>query len=63
MHVPPLPCSTGLRLIQLLPVNDTGVYGMWWDSYPYSTVSVFALHPLVSCSPCTLLLYWLSTAT
>ncbi|CAL8472202.1 g11744 [Coccomyxa elongata] len=36
----------GLRMIQLLPVNDTGVYNMWWDSYPYSSVSVFALHPL-----------------
>ncbi|KAK9847329.1 hypothetical protein WJX84_006047 [Apatococcus fuscideae] len=37
---------TGIRLIQLLPVNDTSVYLMWWDSYPYSCVSVFALHPL-----------------
>uniref|UniRef100_A0A7S3QVA9 4-alpha-glucanotransferase n=2 Tax=Dunaliella tertiolecta TaxID=3047 RepID=A0A7S3QVA9_DUNTE len=35
----------GLRLVQLLPVNDTGVYNTWWDSYPYSTLSVFALHP------------------
>ncbi|GFR48695.1 hypothetical protein Agub_g10651, partial [Astrephomene gubernaculifera] len=35
----------GLRLIQLLPVNDTCVYGTWWDSYPYSTLSVHALHP------------------
>ncbi|KAK9799848.1 hypothetical protein WJX73_009580 [Symbiochloris irregularis] len=40
-------CSAiGLRLIQLLPVNDTTVYNMWWDSYPYCSVSVFALHPL-----------------
>lgn len=30
----------GLRMIQLLPVNDTSVYNMWWDSYPYSSVSV-----------------------
>jgi 4-alpha-glucanotransferase len=30
----------------VLPVNDTSVYRMWWDSYPYSTLSVFALHPL-----------------
>lgn len=36
----------GLRLLQLLPVNDTSVHGMWWDSYPYSSLSVFALHPL-----------------
>lgn len=38
--------SSGLRLIQVLPVNDTTVYRMWWDSYPYSCVSVHALHPL-----------------
>jgi hypothetical protein len=32
-------------LPQVLPVNDTCVYNMWWDSYPYSSVSVHALHP------------------
>jgi 4-alpha-glucanotransferase len=32
-----------MRLIQLLPVNDTSVYQMWWDSYPYSSLSVRAL--------------------
>jgi len=26
-------------------VNDTCVYNMWWDSYPYSSLSVHALHP------------------
>jgi hypothetical protein len=31
--------------LQVLPVNDTCVYNMWWDSYPYSSVSVHALHP------------------
>lgn len=31
--------------MQVLPVNDTCVYNMWWDSYPYSSVSVHALHP------------------
>ena len=30
-------------MIQLLPVNDTSVYNMWWDSYPYSSVSVSSL--------------------
>lgn len=29
----------------MLPVNDTCVYNMWWDSYPYSSLSVHALHP------------------
>lgn len=32
-------------MIQLLPVNDTSVYNMWWDSYPYSSVSVWLLLP------------------
>lgn len=27
--------KTGMRLVQLLPVNDTSVNMMWWDSYPY----------------------------
>ena len=33
-------------VVQILPVNDTGVHGSWRDSYPYSSRSVFALHPL-----------------
>lgn len=33
-------------VVQILPVNDTGVNGSWRDSYPYSSRSVFALHPL-----------------
>jgi 4-alpha-glucanotransferase len=37
--------AAGMHLLQLLPVNDTCVHGMWWDSYPYSSISVFALHP------------------
>ena len=36
----------GLRVVQLLPVVDTTRTGTWEDSYPYSGVSVFALHPL-----------------
>ncbi|GLT77809.1 hypothetical protein SLA2020_493660 [Shorea laevis] len=38
--------ESGCHLVQLLPINDTSVHGMWWDSYPYSSLSVFALHPL-----------------
>jgi len=38
--------SVGLRLIQLLPVNDTTAKGTWEDSYPYSAISAFALHPI-----------------
>ncbi len=37
--------ATGLRVIQLLPVNDTTLSHLWSDSYPYNIVSVFALHP------------------
>lgn len=33
-------------MLQVLPVNDTQVYHTFWDSYPYSAISVFALHPL-----------------
>ena len=38
--------STGQCIIQLLPINDTTRDGGWGDSYPYSPVSSFALHPL-----------------
>ena len=41
-----LAASAGLCVVQILPVNDTTVHNTWWDSYPYSSVSVFALHPL-----------------
>jgi 4-alpha-glucanotransferase len=36
----------GLKLIQLLPVNDTTATHTWLDSYPYSAISAFALHPM-----------------
>jgi len=38
--------AVGLKLIQLLPVNDTTAAKTWKDSYPYAAISVFALHPL-----------------
>ena len=38
--------NSGLKLIQLLPVNDTTANYSWRDSYPYSAISAFALHPL-----------------
>ena len=37
--------ATGMRCIQLLPVNDTTVTGQWSDCFPYNIISVFALHP------------------
>ena len=38
--------KTGIRMIQLLPVNDTTATHTWKDSYPYNAISAFALHPL-----------------
>ncbi len=36
----------GMKLIQILPVNDTIATRTWMDSYPYAAISAFALHPL-----------------
>jgi 4-alpha-glucanotransferase len=36
----------GLKLIQILPVNDTAATHTWVDSYPYAAISAFALHPI-----------------
>ena len=36
----------GLKLVQILPVNDTTANHDWQDSYPYAAISAFALHPL-----------------
>ena len=36
---------TGQRLLQILPINDTTTTHTWTDSYPYSCISIFALHP------------------
>jgi len=38
--------KSGLKVIQVLPVNDTIASKTWLDSYPYAAISVFALHPL-----------------
>lgn len=39
--------KSGIKMIQLLPVNDTTATYSWKDSYPYSAISAFALHPLL----------------
>lgn len=36
----------GLKLIQILPVNDTTTDGGWGNSYPYKSMSTKALHPI-----------------
>jgi len=38
--------KTGQKIIQTLPVNDTTTFHKWKDSYPYNSISVFALHPM-----------------
>ena len=37
--------ATGMKVIQLLPVNDTTTNHHWSDSCPYNITSFFALHP------------------
>ena len=37
--------KTHQRLLQVLPINDSTSTHTWTDSYPYSCISVFALHP------------------
>ena len=37
--------QTGMKVIQLLPLNDTTSTHSWTDSHPYNAVSAFALHP------------------
>lgn len=36
---------THQRVLQVLPINDTTTTHTWTDSYPYSCISIFALHP------------------
>ena len=38
--------QSGLKLIQILPINDTSATFTWVDSYPYAAISAFALHPI-----------------
>ncbi len=38
--------KTGIKLIQILPINDTVATHTWVDSYPYAAISVYALHPI-----------------
>ena len=38
--------NTGMKIVQILPINDTVATHSWTDSYPYAAISVFALHPM-----------------
>ena len=37
--------KTQQRVIQVLPINDTNMTYSWQDSYPYNSISIYALHP------------------
>ena len=39
-------CLTGMHIIQLLPIYDTTQTGTDADSYPYNSISIYALHPM-----------------
>ena len=36
---------TGQRVLQVLPIYDTTITRTWQDSYPYNSISIYALHP------------------
>ena len=36
---------TKQRILQVLPINDTTITHTWQDSYPYNSISIYALHP------------------
>jgi len=38
--------QTGQRFVQILPINDTTITKTWVDTYPYKSISIFALHPI-----------------
>ena len=37
--------KTRQRVLQVLPINDTNITKTWQDSYPYNSISIYALHP------------------
>ena len=37
--------KTKQRVLQVLPINDTNMTYTWQDSYPYNSISIYALHP------------------
>ena len=38
--------KTDQNMIQILPINDTNSTSTWKDSYPYNSISIFALNPI-----------------
>lgn len=38
--------KVGMKIIQILPINDTSTDNSWDNSYPYKAISTKALHPI-----------------
>ena len=38
--------KVGMKMIQILPINDTRTDNSWSNSYPYKAISTKALHPI-----------------
>ena len=38
--------KTHQKIVQILPINDTTRTHSWDDSYPYNSISIYALHPM-----------------
>lgn len=37
---------THQKIVQILPIYDTTMTHTWTDSYPYNSISIYALHPI-----------------
>ena len=38
--------KTHQKAVQIFPINDTTMTHSWTDSYPYSSISIYAFHPM-----------------
>lgn len=45
-HMVDWAAATGMKVVQILPINDTTITHTWTDSYPYKSISIYAFHPM-----------------
>ena len=38
--------KTHQKMVQILPIYDTTITKTWTDSYPYNSISIYAIHPM-----------------
>ena len=38
--------KTRQKMVQILPIYDTTITKTWTDSYPYNSISIYAIHPM-----------------